>query len=113
LLQFFKIPIVLVAVLLSGGLPLSSIFPAEDQSTTASGIILYHRLSCCGCHILKGQGGKEGPNLDGVASRLLRQELEVQLTTPRHRQSSSRMPSFAFMRPNELQNIMDFLQTLK
>jgi Cytochrome c len=83
-----------------------------DQSTS-SGQNLYYSLSCHGCHLLKEQGFKQGPDLDGISSVLSRGELEIQLTTPRHRQKDSRMPSFAFVQPMELQILLDFLETLK
>jgi mono/diheme cytochrome c family protein len=103
----------MVWLVLSGGAALCSSLSGPDQSTTASGFNLYHSLSCHGCHSINGQGEKEGPNLVGVGNRLSRQELEVKLTEPLHRQSYSRMPSFAFVRPQELQDLANFLQSLK
>lgn len=74
---------------------------------------LYQRLSCHGCHALDGRGGEKGPALDGVGSRLTREDLQRQILTPRRRQADSRMPSFAFVRPAELQTLLDFLQSLQ
>jgi cbb3-type cytochrome oxidase cytochrome c subunit len=70
-------------------------------------------LACHGCHALQGQSGNVGPSLEGIGNCLDRQELELQLLTPRRRQHDSRMPSFAFVRPLELQGLLDFLQTLQ
>jgi mono/diheme cytochrome c family protein len=103
----------MVLLVLSGGAALCSSLSSTDQSGTASGFILYHSLACHGCHSLNGQGEKEGPDLAGIGNRLSRQELEVKLTEPLHRQSYSRMPSFAFVRPQELQDLVNFLQSLK
>ncbi len=86
---------------------------AAEPAPPASGQGLYDRLACHGCHARQGQGGTVGPALDGVGSRLSRDDLELQLSTPRQRQADSRMPSFAFVRPFELRELVDFLQTLK
>jgi mono/diheme cytochrome c family protein len=86
---------------------------AASQGPRASGQELYSRLACNGCHALQGQGGKVGPALDRVGSRLSGEELATQLSTPRCRRNDSRMPSFAFVRPFELQELVDYLQTLK
>jgi cbb3-type cytochrome oxidase cytochrome c subunit len=48
-----------------------------------------------------------------VGSRLSRNKMETQLLTPRRRQAESHMPSFAFIRPKELQALLDFLESLK
>ena len=102
-----------MAVVLLGNAPSNSFAQAGNASTIASGAHLFHGLACCGCHELSGQGDKAGTDLDGVGSRLSRQELEVQLKTPRQRRSASRMPSFAFVRPQELDKLLDFLQASK
>lgn len=83
---------------------------AAPAARPEMGADLYQRLSCRGCHVLAGQGGEAGPVLDGVGGRLSREELEIQLLTPRRRRADSRMPSFAFVRPVELQALLDFLQ---
>ena len=101
-----------MAVVLLGNAALNSFALTGNDSTTASGAHLFQSLACCGCHA-KGQGSTEGPDLDGVGSRLSRQELEVQLKTPRQRRSDSRMPSFAFVRSQELDKLLDFLQASK
>jgi cbb3-type cytochrome oxidase cytochrome c subunit len=113
LLQFLRIA-TLTLVLLSGSASWNIIFlAASDQSTPDAGQKLYRNLSCYGCHVVNGQGGKEGPNLDGIGRQFSRRDLEIQLTTPRLRQSNSRMPSFAFLQAHELENLVVFLETLK
>jgi cytochrome c2 len=86
---------------------------AADLASPALGQELFSRLACNGCHTLQGRGGHIGPALDRVGSRLSGEELATQLSTPRRRRPDSRMPSFAFVRPWELQELLDFLQTLQ
>lgn len=101
-------------VMLLGGMGSTIVgHPLADPAPPSLGQELYRKLSCRGCHALQGRGGKVGPVLDGVGSRLSRTELETQILTPRRRQADSRMPSFAFVRPTELQTLLDFLESLK
>jgi mono/diheme cytochrome c family protein len=86
---------------------------AAPQAPPASGQELYSRLACYGCHALQGKGGKLGPALDQTGSRLSGEELATQLSTPHCRRIDSCMPSFAFVRPLELQGLVEYLQTLK
>jgi len=86
---------------------------AAPQAPPAPGQELYSRLACYGCHTLQGKGGKVGPALDRIGSTLSGEELATQLSTPRCRRNDSRMPSFAFVRPFELQGLVDYLQALK
>jgi ubiquinol-cytochrome c reductase cytochrome b subunit len=102
-----------VLVILLGGTGLTAGHPVADPATPTLGQDLYQRLSCRGCHAWQGRGGEVGPVLNGVGSRLSRTELETQILTPRRRQADSRMPSFAFVRPKELQALLDFLESLK
>ena len=102
-----------MAIILLGNAAFNSFALSGNGATTASGTHLFQSLACHGCHSVQGQGSTEGPDLDGVGNRLSRQELEVQLKTPRLRRSDSRMPSFAFVRPQELDKLLDFLQASK
>ncbi len=80
--------------------------PAWPQEFT--GEELAHRLGCRACHTWQGAGGTHGPALDGVGQRRSRPELAQQLTsTP-----SRRMPSFAFLRPQDWQALLTFLEGL-
>lgn len=86
--------------------------PAGTKTYHEFGRDLYQRLSCHGCHALHGKDGEMGPALNGVGSRLARGDLETQILTPRRRRTDSRMPSFAFIKPDELRQLLDFLQSL-
>ncbi|MGQ9920544.1 MAG: c-type cytochrome [Desulfobacca sp.] len=82
---------------------------AEPPGSQMAGAQLYQRLACHGCHRRQGNGGTVGPALDRLQERLSTGEVETQLLTPRHRRPDSRMPSFAFLRTEELQDLMAFL----
>ena len=82
---------------------------AEATGARSTGAQLYQRLACHGCHSRQGQGGTVGPTLDGLDERLSRQEVVTQLLAPRRRQADSRMPSFAFLRTREQQDLMVFV----
>lgn len=88
--------------------PLLLLWTAPGRSGDFSGEELAQRLGCRACHTWQGAGGRRGPALDGVGQRLSRPELERRLTsTP-----SRRMPSFAFLRPQDWQALLTFLEGL-
>jgi len=111
--RYLVILFLLTGAFLSGRADSDTNLAGVDQSTPSSGQNLYYSLSCHGCHILKEEGFKQGPDLDGISSVLSREELKIHLTRPRLRQKNSRMPSFAFVQPMELQSLLDFLEELK
>jgi mono/diheme cytochrome c family protein len=69
---------------------------------------LVDRLGCLGCHSLKGQGRDRGPAWDGLGTRLTPEAIKKQILTPQ-----GRMPSFAQIRPEELEALVDYLAALK
>jgi len=84
--------------------------PAERATgAQTAGAQLYQRLACHGCHSRQGQGGSVGPALDRLDERLSRQEVATQLLAPRRRRPFSRMPSFAFLRTEERQDLLAFV----
>jgi mono/diheme cytochrome c family protein len=80
-------------------------FPEAGE---VSGEDLVNRLNCRACHSLAGQGGNRGPAWDGVGRRLTPEAIRKQLLTPR-----GRMPSFAHLRPEELEAVVKYLSDLK
>lgn len=73
-----------------------------------SGPELVDRLGCLGCHSLKGKGGRKGPAWDGLGARLAPEAIRTQITSPRRR-----MPSFAHIKPEELEALVQYLSGLK
>ncbi len=99
------------------GLALLLLLPACQQSGTPvagtaaafTGAQLYQRCACYGCHSLQGEGGTLGPALDRLQERLTRTDVQKQILAPRQRRLNSRMPSFAFLRPEEVPLLVAFL----
>lgn len=69
---------------------------------------LINRLGCMGCHSLHGKGGDKAPAWDGVGARLSSEAIRSQIVSPR-----GRMPSFAQLKPEELQALVTYLSGLK
>lgn len=84
-----------------------------NVGTGLTGLQLYERLACHGCHSRRGTGGTIGPALDRLDERLSPNEVLTQLLTPRRRQSASRMPSFAFLKIHEQKALATFVHSGK
>lgn len=73
-----------------------------------SGEALINRLNCLACHALAGRGGTRGPSWDGLGTRLTPGAIRQQLLTPK-----GRMPSYAHLKPEELEAVVQYLAGLK
>ncbi len=71
---------------------------------------LARRLGCFVCH---AAGPGHAAPLEGVASRLSREQLQVALTQPRRLHAGAKMPSYAYLPAAERQALLDFLANLK
>jgi len=76
--------------------------------------------SCIRCHQLGGEGGVVGPYLDGIAIRKELDYLRESLVTPQAKMAEgfnagvSPMPPFGvLLKPQELEDVLAFLQTLE
>ena len=96
-----------MAALLAGSAVLVH-FLVAPVAAQPSATDLVERLGCRGCHSLKGKGGDRGPAWDGVGSRLTPEAIKKQIVSPR-----ARMPSFAQLKPEELQVLVEYLSGLK
>lgn len=83
--------------------------PAPDFS----GPELAQRLGCWACHALHGRGGKAGAPLDGIGARLAPGDLQEVLTRPRSRHPGAKMPSYAHLRPGEMEALVEYLAGMK
>ena len=64
---------------------------------------------CRNCHSLGGEGGSRGPALDGVATRLTRDQLVRQVL-----QGGGNMPAYGKnLAPAEVNALVAFLETLR
>lgn len=74
---------------------------------------LVQRLGCLACHSLQGRGTKSGVSLDQIGARLRPEDLQASLIRPRSRHPQAKMPSYAHLRPWEMQALVDYLASLK
>ena len=72
---------------------------------------LARRLGCFACHA--AGPGHPAASLDGVGSRLSREQLQVALTQPRRLHPGAKMPSYAYLPEAERQELLNFLASLK
>lgn len=72
---------------------------------------LAQRLGCFACHA--AGPGRPAASLDGVGSRLSREQLEVALTQPRKLHPGAKMPSYAYLPAAERRVLVEFLISLK
>ncbi|MBI2353707.1 MAG: cytochrome c [Deltaproteobacteria bacterium] len=68
---------------------------------------------CAMCHVVKGKGGKIGPELTKVATKLKDKELIAQLENPKKLNPSSTMPSFKTLPKADMDALLKYLKTLK
>lgn len=84
----------------------------QSAQPLLSGPELYQRLNCWACHERRELAAVAAPDLREAGRRLAPAALEEQLLTPRRRRADSRMPSFAFLRPEEIRELMAYLAEL-
>ncbi len=96
------------AMILILGLGLTAFLTATAGGVNSSGKDLVERLACLGCHSYQGKGGRKGPSWDGLGTRLTPEAIRQQIVSPRRR-----MPSFAHIRPEELEALVRYLSGFK
>jgi ubiquinol-cytochrome c reductase cytochrome b subunit len=73
------------------------------------GALVLQNKQCRNCHSLGSEGGLRGPALDGVATRLTRDQLIRQVI-----QGGGNMPAFGKnLAPQEVTALVAFMQTLR
>jgi mono/diheme cytochrome c family protein len=93
--------------LVVAGLGLLACFTPPPLAADPAGKELVDRLGCLGCHSLEGKGGRRAPAWDGVGARLTPAAIQKQIVSPR-----GRMPSFAQLKPEELEALTQYLSGL-
>jgi ubiquinol-cytochrome c reductase cytochrome b subunit len=72
------------------------------------GAVVFQNKQCRDCHALGGEGGRRGPSLDAVATRLTKSEMIRQVI-----QGGGNMPAYGKkLSPAEVEALVDFLATL-
>lgn len=81
----------------------------SKDSIVVAGAVLFEQKACRYCHSLNKNGGKVGPDLSHVASRLSVQEMQLRIIN-----GSQNMPAYGTsLTSSELNKIIAFLQTQK
>ncbi len=69
---------------------------------------------CVGCHVIDGDGGKDGPELTHIGSKKTFDELHAQITDPESVDPNSDMPKFGNrLTPEQLNAIARYLEARK
>jgi ubiquinol-cytochrome c reductase cytochrome b subunit len=90
------------------GEPIPQDIVAESTPRELVGSLVFQNKNCRNCHALEGVGGKRGPDLTFVGTRLTRDQLIDQISngTP----GGGNMPAYAEqMKPAEMSAVVDFL----
>lgn len=78
------------------------------------GAIVFQNKQCRNCHSLDGSGGKRGPDLTEVATRLTRGQLDRQVIQGSSNMPEGLMPAYGNqLRPEEVKALVAFLETLR
>ena len=76
------------------------------------GALVFQNANCRNCHALEGTGGRRGPDLSSVGTRLTRDQLINQISngTP----GGGNMPAYGEqMKPAEMTAVVEFLVALR
>jgi len=96
--------------------------PAKPEGTAGTPIVpppsegeqLVKTLGCLGCHTIKGEGGKVGPDLSAEGSRGRDREwLAKQIREPKSHNPASVMPAFSNLEDSQIDALIEYLQGLK
>jgi hypothetical protein len=74
---------------------------------------LFQNGRCKECHTIKGKGGAAGPNLTFVGSKRSREYIVEQIKNPKSHNANSDMPSFSDMPAQDINDLADYLSSLK
>jgi ubiquinol-cytochrome c reductase cytochrome b subunit len=90
------------------GAPVPENLIAGRTPLELQGAVVLQNKNCRNCHALEGSGGRRGPDLDGVATRLTRDQLVRQVI-----QGGGNMPAYGKqLKPAEVEALVAFLETL-
>jgi len=91
------------------GIPTPVNYVKDRSPLELQGAMVIQNKQCRNCHSLEGRGGKRGPELDDVATRLTRDELIRQVV-----QGGGNMPAYGMhLDPEEVTAVTAFLMTMR
>ena len=86
---------------------------SQASASVKEGARLFSSQGCIACHTVDGQGGDVGPNLSNEGSEgYSDQWLTRQIRDPKSHDKSTAMPAFTSLSDKQVQNLVDFLQSL-
>lgn len=86
---------------------------ARLSQSAREGATLVDSLGCTGCHTINGTGGSVGPDLSNESRQgRSRQWLMDQIRAPKSHNPGSIMPSYPSLTKQQLNQIVDYLQSL-
>jgi ubiquinol-cytochrome c reductase cytochrome b subunit len=87
--------------------PLPATVVRSMDPAVTEGARLFHEKGCEFCHAIEGYGGKRGPDLSDVRSRMAPDQIAARITN-----GSQSMPAYARMlRPEQVRALVAFLST--
>lgn len=103
----------------TGDAKTASYTPSPSTASSGAGEVLYKKLDCARCHVIKGVGGAIRPALDGIGARRTAQFMIDHLTDPKKHAKNlpleyphgARMPATAAT-PGEIAQLAAYMLTL-
>jgi mono/diheme cytochrome c family protein len=84
------------------------------SASVKAGAELFSSQGCAGCHTIHGHGGSIGPDISDIGSQgHSNQWLTTQIRNPKAHDPSTVMPSFDSLSAAQVNNLVDYLQSLK
>ncbi len=87
---------------------------ATYRMPKSPGVTVFQKYGCTACHMVNGVGGTSGPDLTHVASRKPDRQWHIKhIRNPQSVVPDSAMPGFPQINEQELNQLVDYLLTLK
>ncbi len=74
---------------------------------------MFKNGDCIVCHTISGKGGSVGPDLTYVGQRRSRSYIIEQIINPKSHNPNTAMPSFARLPEKDINDLADYLSSLK
>ena len=94
------------------GAPAPAVSAEQDAENVDAGQEVYQAQRCWMCHAIAGKGNKKNP-LDGVGSKLTREEIRKWIVSPREMNPDSKMKAYEDLSAEDLDILVNYLAGLK